>query len=111
MFGFHQEIDRLILFFMTLGATHALALPSCPSDQNATFDNCLGTYDWTSGENKVGKYIGEWKGGLKHGPGIYLYLADKILKVTHTLGNIKITKNMVRERIFGKMVLSTQVIS
>ena len=61
---------------MTLRVTHALALPPYPSDQNAIFDNCLGTYYWTSGENKVDKYIGEWKNGLKHGPGIYLYLAD-----------------------------------
>ena len=92
-----------ILFFMTLGVTHALALPPCPSDPNATFDNCFGTYDWTAGDNKGDKYIGEWKKdkmhgqgmyifangdryqgawkeGKKHGPGIYLYLADNEFK-------------------------------
>ncbi len=79
------------------------SLSPCPSDQNATYDMCFGTYDWTSGDNKGDKYIGEWKkdimhgqgmyifangdryqgawkDGKKHGPGIYLYLADNEFK-------------------------------
>ena len=62
-----------ILFFMTLGVTHALALPPCPSDPNATFDNCFGTYDWTAGDNKGDKYIGEWKKDNMHGQGMYIF--------------------------------------
>ena len=101
-----------ILFFFTLGVTHAWALPPCPSDTNATFDNCFGTYDWTSGDNKGDKYTGEWKkdimhgqgmynwangdryqgawkDGNKHGPGIYLYLADNEFKGDIYVGEYK----------------------
>ena len=62
-----------ILFFMTLGVTHALALPPCPSDQNATYDMCFGTYDWTSGDYKGDRYKGEWKKNLMHGQGMYIF--------------------------------------
>jgi hypothetical protein len=62
-----------ILFFMTLGVTHALALPPCPSDPNATFDNCFGTYDWTAGDYKGDRYKGEWKKNKMHGQGMYIF--------------------------------------
>ena len=42
------------------------SLSPCPSDQNATYDMCFGTYDWTSGDNKGDKYIGEWKKDIMH---------------------------------------------
>ena len=67
-----------ILFFFTLGVTHAWALPPCPSDTNATFDNCFGTYDWTSGDNKGDKYTGEWKKDKMHGQGTYTFVDGDI---------------------------------
>ena len=36
------------------------SLPPCPSDQNATYDMCFGTYDWASGDYKGDRYKGEW---------------------------------------------------
>ena len=101
-----------VLFFLSLGVSHAWALPPCPSNQNATYDNCFGTYDWTSGDNKGDKYTGEWKkdimhgqgmyifangdryqgawkDGKKHGPGIYLYLADNEFKGDIYVGEYK----------------------
>ena len=88
------------------------SLSPCPSDQNATYDMCFGTYDWTSGDNKGDKYIGEWKkdkmhgqgmyifangdryqgawkDGKKQGPGIYLYLADNEFKGDIYVGEYK----------------------
>ena len=88
------------------------SLSPCPSDQNATYDMCFGTYDWTSGDNKGDKYIGEWKkdimhgqgmyifangdkyqgawkDGKKHGPGIFLYLADNEFKGDIYVGEYK----------------------
>ena len=61
------------LFFLTLGVSHAWALPPCPSNQNATFHNCFGTYEWTSGKFKGDKYVGEWKDDNKHGRGTYTW--------------------------------------
>ena len=49
------------------------SLSPCPSDQNATYDMCFGTYDWTSGDNKGDKYIGEWKKDIMHGQGMYIF--------------------------------------
>ena len=88
------------------------SLSPCPSDQNATYDMCFGTYDWTSGDNKGDKYIGEWKkdkmhgqgmyifangdryqgawkDSKRHGPGIYLYLADNEFKGDIYVGEYK----------------------
>ena len=54
-------------------ATQLSFLPSCPSDQKASYDMCFGTYDWTSGDNKGDRYKGEWKKDLQHGQGKYTY--------------------------------------
>ena len=48
------------------------SLSPCPSDQNATYDMCFGTYDWTSGDNKGDRYKGEWKKNIMHGHGMYI---------------------------------------
>ena len=69
-----------ILFFFTLGVTHAWALPPCSSNTNAIWDNCVGTYEWTSGEFKGDKYVGEWKKDLQHGQGTYYFLAENEFK-------------------------------
>ena len=49
------------------------ALPPCPSGQNAYLNNCYGTYEWTSGEFKGYKYVGEWKDNQMNGQGIMYY--------------------------------------
>ena len=36
----------------------------------------VGTYIWADGD----RYQGAWKDGKKHGPGIYLYLAENEFK-------------------------------
>ena len=69
-----------ILFFFTLGVTHAWALPPCSSNTNAIWDNCVGTYEWTSGEFKGDKYVGEWKKDLQDGQGTYYFLAENEFK-------------------------------
>ena len=61
-----------ILFNIIFNFTNICALPSYPSDQNATYDICFGSFDWTSGDNKGDKYIGEWKKDLQHGQGMYI---------------------------------------
>ena len=81
-----------ILFFFTLGVTHAWALPPCPSDTNATWDNCFGTYEWTSGDFKGDKYVGEWKDDKQHGQGTYYYLADNEFKGDKYVGEWKDNK-------------------
>jgi len=45
------------------------SLPPCPSDPNATFDNCFGTWQWDDGS----KYEGEWKKDMKHGQGTFTF--------------------------------------
>ena len=52
--------------FITL---QSWALPACPSNQNAYYHNCFGTYIWDSGN----KYVGEWKNNLKHGRGTHTH--------------------------------------
>ena len=81
---------------MTLGVYHALALSPCPSDQNATFDNCFGTYDWTSGDNKGDKFIGKWKKDNMHGQSTFTFTFAKGDKY---VGVIRMTKGMVRAPI------------
>ncbi|MDB4236416.1 trypsin-like peptidase domain-containing protein [Planktomarina temperata] len=40
---------------------------SCPTDPNAIWHNCVGTYTYDGGD----KYVGEWKNNKKHGQGTY----------------------------------------
>ena len=63
-----------ILFFLTLGFTKVWALPPCPSDTNAIWDNCFGTYIFGMDTEWAGdKYVGEWKDDKSHGQGTYTY--------------------------------------
>jgi hypothetical protein len=64
------------IIFSTFIPLHSWALPACPSNQNAYYHNCFGTYEWTSGKFKGDKYVGEWKDNKKHGQGTYYYLAN-----------------------------------
>ena len=57
-----------VLFFLTLGVSHAWALPACPS--SGYFDNCYGTYVW---DDTGDKYLGDWQNHKMHGQGTYTY--------------------------------------
>ena len=58
------------IIFSTFAPLHSWALPACPSGQNAYLNNCYGTYEWTLGEFKGYKYVGEWKDNQMNGQGI-----------------------------------------
>ena len=96
------------LFFITLGVNHTWALPPCPSDKNATWDNCLGTWEWDNGTKYIGewknnkkdgqgtityddgdKYVGEFKDETYNGQGTYYYLADNEFKGDKYVGEFK----------------------
>ena len=83
-----------VLFFLALGGSYSWALPSCPSGENAYWDNCFGTWRHESGYKYVGEwkndkqhgqgtatwadgdiYVGEYKDGNKHGQGTYAYIS------------------------------------
>jgi len=53
------------------------ALPPCPTDPTSYFDNCEGTYTWTSGPNSGDKYVGEWRDDNMHGQGTYTWTAGE----------------------------------
>ena len=58
------------LFFLTLGVSHAWALPDCVGSWSITnWTNCIGTYTWENGD----KYQGVSKDGKRHGQGTYIY--------------------------------------
>ena len=42
-------------------------LPKCPSDTDAQWHNCFGTFTWANGD----KYVGEWKDNKKTGQGTF----------------------------------------
>ena len=63
-------IPILVIIFASLFiARAAWSLPNCPSDSNATFHNCFGTYTFSNGT----KYVGEWKDGEFHGQATYTF--------------------------------------
>ena len=57
------------IFFSILTIPDVLALPNCPSDLSAMWDNCHGTFIWSNGD----KYFGEWKSNMTHGKGKFTY--------------------------------------
>ena len=58
------------LFFLTLGVSHAWALPDCVGSWSITnWTNCIGTYTWENGD----KYVGEHKDGESHGQGTFTW--------------------------------------
>ena len=46
-------------------------LPNCPSDLNAIWHNCFGTFTFNYDEYKGDKYVGEWKDNEFNGQGTY----------------------------------------
>ena len=49
-------------------------LPNCPSDTNARWHNCFGTYTFGPESEWAGdKYVGEWKDNNRTGQGTYIF--------------------------------------
>ena len=61
-------ITPLLIILFTL-PSFASDLPPCPKDISQTYDNCFGTYTWSSGS----KYVGEYKNDEMHGEGTYTW--------------------------------------
>ena len=64
------SMARLLTAFTVLIALSSLptdsrALPPCPEDPNATYDNCFGTYTYADGDT----YVGEFKDDKRNGQG------------------------------------------
>jgi TPR repeat protein len=62
------------IFFLTsamllLSVGKSFALPSCPSNPNAYYDNCIGVATYANGD----KYVGEWRDGKRDVYGSYTY--------------------------------------
>ena len=59
-----------LIFFIVFGLkAMASPLPNCPSDINARWHNCFGTYNFSDGS----KYVGEYKDDKFHGQGAYTF--------------------------------------
>jgi hypothetical protein len=57
----------LVLSVLVLSAGESWALPPCPGDANAYFNNCQGTRTWSNGD----KYVGEYWDNNAHGQGTF----------------------------------------
>ena len=81
-----------IILILFVGNATASSLPGCPSDPSAIWNNCFGSYTYSTGDKYVGewkdnkqhgqgtttwadgdKYVGEWKDAKKHGQGTYFF--------------------------------------
>ena len=63
-------MKKLILLSTFFFSISIHALPDCPSDTaSSTWNNCYGTFTFTSGA----KYVGEYKDGKWHGQGTYVW--------------------------------------
>ena len=64
-------IPILVIIASTLLiAREALSLPSCSGD---VWNNCFGTYTYTTGD----KYTGEWENNLVNGKGTYIWVTGE----------------------------------
>jgi len=59
----------LVIIALFGGVAAASDLPDCPSDTNARWHNCFGTYTWSNGN----KYVGEFKDGNFNGQGTFTW--------------------------------------
>ena len=64
-----MKILPFIFFILLVGKAMASSLPNCPSDENARWHNCFGTYTWNNGD----KYVGEYKDDERNGQGTYTW--------------------------------------
>ena len=59
------------LFLLTLSVSQVWALPDCPKDVSAYWDNCYGS---AALNEYGGDYIGDWKDDKRHGQGSLNYI-------------------------------------
>ena len=72
-----NKLLTIMILYLLLTLSQAWSLPTClgsPQTEGSghiLWDNCVGTYTWTIGDNKGLKYVGEWKDDKRHGQGTY----------------------------------------
>ena len=64
-----RNLFLVVPFLLLVHVTSAVALPPCPTDPIAYFDNCKGFYESSNGDT----YIGEWRDDEYHGQGTYTW--------------------------------------
>ena len=66
----HLTVTTCLIIVVLLGSTGvSSALPPCPSDPTANYDNCFGTYTYADGD----KYVGAFKDGNFNGQGTFTF--------------------------------------
>ena len=73
-YGMKNKTAACILMMMVFGVSlvnpgKSFALPYCPEDTKAYWDNCFGTLIYADGD----KYVGEFKDDYFHGQGTYTF--------------------------------------
>ena len=67
-------MKKIIFTFFLFTSIDAYALPDCPDDISAIWNNCFGfSYMGEDGDT----YEGEWKNNKKHGQGTYIWSDGK----------------------------------
>lgn len=70
-------MKKIIFTFFLFTSFNAYALPDCPDDISATWNNCFG---FSNMGNDGDTYEGEWKNNVRHGQGTYTFAdGDKYL--------------------------------
>ena len=59
----------MAIFLLLSTASESFALPECPADPFLSKFDCSGSYTFENGD----QYVGEFRGGKKHGLGIYTF--------------------------------------
>ena len=63
-------MKKIIFTFFLFTSFDAYALPDCPDDVSATWNNCFGFSKMGNGGDT---YEGEWKNNIRHGKGTYTF--------------------------------------
>ena len=63
-------MKKIIFTFFLFTSIDAYALPDCPDDVSATWNNCFGFSKMGNGGDT---YEGEWKNDVIHGQGTYTF--------------------------------------
>ena len=64
-----KPMKKIITILLLSLTSSAYALPDCPSDVNAEWHNCFGTFTYPDGA----KYVGGYKDNKRHGQGTYTW--------------------------------------
>ena len=64
-----RTLFLLVPLLLLVHVSSAVALPPCPTDPTAYWDNCEGVYTYPEGD----KYVGEWKDDKYHGHGTFTW--------------------------------------